>query len=930
MKTTSTISFVLLVAVSAAFCYTVQVNPLDLQINTVKIPSFGAYSSLSLKKAIELPVQPGEPQLPGLTVSLTIPTGMEIDSIQVDYCKPENLSGYYLVFPQQPPMIVDDIKPEFTPPNPKIYSSIRQFPGDLVWSFSSNNVSGYQMGSITFAPVQYIPLTGQLIFYSEIDFSVTYRAQRITARYPKERLRWVDDLVRVAVKANVINPDEITSPNTRLIESNEKTVTYPYLILTTEYLEQTANDLAYWKTKKGLNTKVETIEDILNDYSGVDDPDKIRNCIIDYYENYSTIYVLIIDSEPNSSGNLPMRSVCNPHKGFGEPEDQRPTIPSDNYYACLDGDWNADNDGDFGEYEPDNVDEVDFGYDVFLGRLSPVDSDELAIVNNKIGCYEGTELSNEINPYDYQNIAILAGAWLDVGYDLGYRVMQPISDDYMTSAFWDKTELWDSTFHSDGAGDVFNPTSFVSNINSGAGVIAHGSHCGQNWLGTNYAISYPYSRAKVENSYILDFDNSPRYTGIFYTLGCNSSDPEHNTNCAKCFLTASEGGGVGYIGNTQEGYCSPSEYYEKEFFNQLCINDIQGNGRTLAFHKETFSNQVSNIYYRFVYYELYLMGDPDIWVPNDTIEALSVTYDNSISTGTQDYSVNVQRDSLDLEGAMVCIWKGEEVYASGKTDSSGDITFSDIDPTASGTMYLTVTAANSETFEANVTVGSKAEIRLLSFNTKRNAKGTQLSWLVKSSFPVEGFNLYRRSIESNNISVDRVGKMKSQTEKVKKAGSGKSISNLPQGKWEKLNEKPITGKNPYRYLDKTAMGKEKYEYQLAVVNKKHSALLYLDENYLGTATVAEAAEVETFQLKIAPHPARANMQLLLTMPSAENSMKIILYDLSGREVSRWDNLYFGIGENQFSVPVEKLSNGVYQLKLIGTAINISKTIVIMH
>jgi len=916
---------IFMIAVSTAFCYTIQVDPLDLQISTVKIPSFGAFSSLDLKKASHLPVKPGEPQLPCLPVNLAIPQGMEIDSVQVNYKDPVNLEGYYLVLPQQEDQSESE-KPQFTPPNPKIYSSLNPFPGDLVWSFNSCNTSGYQMGSIAFAPVQYVPLTGQLIIYREIDFSVTYRAQRMATRYPKERLRWVDDFVREAVLANVINPEELSGPSSRLVENKDRTEAYPYLILTVENLEQSANDLAYWKTKKGLNAKVKTVEDIANEYNGDDIQDKIRNCIIDYYENYSTIFVCIIDDETNE--NLPMREVYNPC--YDEDDDPYYTIPTDNYYSCLDGNWNANANSYYGEWYPNNVDEVDYGYDIFIGRLSTVDNDTLDIVNNKIACYEGTSLSNETNPYNYQNNVLLAGAWLGPSTNLFEDVMVPIEEDYLTSEFWSITELGDHTYQGSGQGICFNPTSFISNMNDGFGIIAHGSHCGQNWIGTNYAIYPYYSGAQVFDSDIIDLVNQPNYTGIMYSLGCYGANPDYDTNCATNFLTAPYGGGVGYIGNARYGQTTASICFEKEFFHQLCELNVFANGRTLAFHKQAWSFQVNYPDLRYVYYVLYLSGDPDIWVPNDTIEELTVTYDNSINTGTQDYSLNVQRNSANLEGALVCVWKGEEVYASGKTNSNGNITFRNIDPSSSGTMYLTVTAANSETFEANITVGSREELRLLSFNTKRNTKGIQISWLIKASFPVEGFNLYRRRIESNSISVDSKGKMKFKTEKAKKLGTGNSKSFLAQGKWEKINDKPITGKNPYQYLDRTALGKEKYEYQLVIMNKKHSALLHLDEDYLGIATVDAGSGTEDFQLKIAPNPARTNIQLLLTLPTTENSLRIILYDLSGRKINEWSNINFVTGENQFSIPVDKLANGVYQLKLIGNVTNLTKNIIIMH
>ena len=92
-----------------------------------------------------------------------------------------------------------------------------------------------------------------------------------------------------------------------------------------------------------------------------------------------------------------------------------------------------------------------------------------------------------------------------------------------------------------------------------------------------------------------------------------------------------------------------------------------------------------------------------LWKDDPT--ALNVTYDDPIYTGSQSYTVHVTKGGAALSGALVCLWKGSEVYEYGTTNAGGDAAFS-IDPTTSGTLLVTVTAQNCQPHEGQVTVNA--------------------------------------------------------------------------------------------------------------------------------------------------------------------------------------------------------------------------------
>lgn len=152
-----------------------------------------------------------------------------------------------------------------------------------------------------------------------------------------------------------------------------------YLILTRNLFSEALGDFANWKRKMGYSVTVVTLESILERYPGRDIPEKMRNCILDYYENHSVRWILLVGDADNDDGprdnsfpnyvldkdwELPTRYVWNPD---GTPNETEQTglsdnwTPTDLYYAGLDGDWeNSSGENKFRF--------PDWGAEVYVGR----------------------------------------------------------------------------------------------------------------------------------------------------------------------------------------------------------------------------------------------------------------------------------------------------------------------------------------------------------------------------------------------------------------------------------------------------------------------------------------------------------------------------------------------------------------------------------
>ncbi len=645
--------------------YQINIDTSQLRFHQVQIPGYKDYEYITLGKGSELITQPGEPVLPTIRVQLALPPGLEIDSVDVHYAEPEILPGYHKIIPQQKPVSMYEKSTEFTPPDKTVYSSLSPFPEKLFVGCSSGNASGYQLGNIEFAPIQYIPLIGQILVYRTINFTVNYRASKDALIYPRYRIKWIDDEIRRSIEKNVINPGEIISPPTQLLGKNDtKTEVYPYLIISPETEYYGIPDISEWKKKKGLNVYIATIDEIDENFNGNDLQMKIRNCIIYFYQNYSTQYVLLSGADEGQ------------YIGFYPPlrlgyYDSEHIILTDTYYGCLDGTWNADNDGNYGEFDDDRP---DLYYDIYIGRIAGAEQGDLTTAIDKMLCYEGADASSEENPYDYQQNVILAGAWLSPSTNAGDNMID-MDSNIFTQAFWETCVLQDDVY----TGDYFDRDRFLYYSDLGAGLVAHFDHSGWRFLGVNpYDDQQSQDYNAISNTDLNDLTNSPNYIGMFYANGCSSLDPSHADNCGVSFLAAPDGGGVGYIGNTAPPD-SYSDEYQIEFFNQLVQNDIFISGAALMAQKNSVAPTSYNDWIRNYYCEN-LLGDPDLWLFTGLNGALTVTFDDSISTGSQSYSVHVEdKNSADVEGALVCLRKEvggtDEVYVSDVTDQYGDVDF---------------------------------------------------------------------------------------------------------------------------------------------------------------------------------------------------------------------------------------------------------------
>jgi hypothetical protein len=176
------------------------------------------------------------------------------------------------------------------------------------------------------------------------------------------------------------------------IDISAPTTDVHYLIITTEEFVNILEPLAQWKTQKGVISKIEVIEDIELQYSGGALPEKIKNCINNYYNNNNTQWVLLAGDH----NHVPTKYiVCD--------EDYPPdgdAVCCDSYYGDMNNDWSQE--------------EFDYEIEVYVGRIPANSIAEMRKLVQRILKYEKCPPVGE-----WMTSALFAGAILE--YDIDWN-----------------------------------------------------------------------------------------------------------------------------------------------------------------------------------------------------------------------------------------------------------------------------------------------------------------------------------------------------------------------------------------------------------------------------------------------------------------------------------------------------------------------------
>jgi len=336
----------------------------------------------------------GEPMVPIRTIFILIPPDTQVKDVQFSAVSRALPDTYYL-YPSQLPANTYFV-PGFVEPNPEVYSSASPIPPEPVEFIGTTELRGYKLALINVYPIKYVPVTGEVTFIESAQLQLITETSLPPSEIPP-KMTAVDNWVA----NHVINPEVMSE----YISTSQAHDEVDYLIITRDMFSTSATALKNYKDSIGVPAAIETVDNIITTYSGRDVPEKVRNCVIDYYTNKGIQWVLLMgDADPDDfptytldkAWGVPTRYMYNPDGytgGWELPYDDY--TPTDYYYAGLTGTWDADGDCKFGESSLySTVDEADWMPEVYVGRITARTTSEMSAQIQKTIDYLGGPVTN--------------------------------------------------------------------------------------------------------------------------------------------------------------------------------------------------------------------------------------------------------------------------------------------------------------------------------------------------------------------------------------------------------------------------------------------------------------------------------------------------------------------------------------------------------
>ena len=527
----------------------------------------GTCSSIGLEGTTSF-IRTGAPIVPHVLVNVKIPgnpTDLKIETVA------ENVSETLLPMipdfgriPHRVGEIHDDTKRD--KPDHAIYSSNRFYPPRHAELVAVHRAGRQTIAVVRLFPVRVNPVTREMRAAGSISVRLTSATQ---SRQPRR-----------------LSP--LASDNS-----------WQYLLITTNTLVRSFEPLAEYKRNIGTKVQIKTVNDIYTGYPGADGPAKIRACIKDGYVNHGTEYVLLggdVDS-------VPIRGA------YGKVDiTTDETIPTDVYYACLDGSWDGNGNGIYGE--PDdgmNGTDVDLFSEVYVGR-APVDTpDEAAAFVQKTVRYLSIA-------HPTPGAVLFAAEYLytqTVGDAVYYPqggeqldTLLPFFKGYDVRWLDDRPELapqWDGE-------DI------TAELNRSPNIVVHNGH-GQ-----------PFECMRLSCDRAARLPNDFPFN--YHSIGCNAGRIDTTQECFAEALVNHAGGAATAVLNTRDGWFDPalptlySGEFQREYIRQA-ISEGQPVGKAMASAREALAGKVeddgaNDRPYRWIYYGSNLFGDPQLAIQATT------------------------------------------------------------------------------------------------------------------------------------------------------------------------------------------------------------------------------------------------------------------------------------------------------------------------
>jgi hypothetical protein len=279
-----------------------------------------------------------------------------------------------------------------------------------------------------------------------------------------------------------------------------------------------------------------------------------------------------------------------------------------------------------------------------------------------------------------------------------------------------------------------NQDNIISSVNQGKGLVLYRGTAGGNWW-------YPFF---VEPN---QTNNGSKLPVIISTTCATVTLAPGESMVGEAWLKAGNPqnlkGAVAFFGNARSDndVARLRSAIARGFFKGVFLETLPTMGQCVLRAKQ----ELYDLYHHQQEYESFtLLGDPELNLWTATPKILSVSYDTILPQLPGQFSLTVSTSGASFPYAQVCIWKTNDFYLTGYTDSLGFAVF-DINPQTEGSFLVTVTGRNCYPFHDSAWIRN-GDVGVIAINNMPSAadSGTVLVpgatiknfGSIKASFPV--------------------------------------------------------------------------------------------------------------------------------------------------------------------------------------------------
>jgi Peptidase family C25/FG-GAP-like repeat len=640
---------------------------------------------------------PGHPDLPLAGERVDLPDGMRVSAVEVIAVETAPLATNSRIATAQ--VIRPGLGPiDRTAPDPKFFTGSSALPSVLASLGAQGFERGHNVAWLQVSPVRWTPGTGLLERVDRVRVRLTLEPTT-EAPLARERIvpEWEDHAVVTRPAGRTVGPTSLVRREGDASAFRPTQVPsvlgspVAYVIITNDDMAAQFQRLADWKTQCGVPAVVRTTSFINAQYPfGADDAERIRLFIRDAYTRWGIKWVLL----GGDTDVIPTRLARTEFYG-GE------MIACDNYFACLDRNWNADGDSLYGEaynLSANPGDNIDLMPEVYVGRAPTVTvaqaqqfvDKSLQYEKTPVGDYEQNLLlfAEVLFPQDWSTGQLTSLDGAELVEDLLPRLnanpqvhYQRLYENY-TDSRWQPGALQERR------------VTVLDSLDRGYNIAVH--------VGHGYRNVMSVGDDNLTNADAQALTNGNRLINL-YAIDCTSNAIDFPC-IGEAFLHAPNGGAVTNIGSTRFDFPTAGRSYQKAYFDTLYRDSITAVGAAQALSKLPFvAFSTYDGVNRWTQLTLLLLGDPELHIYLGTPRTLTVTAPGTLVISDSTFNVNVAIGGVPLYGARVTAYRPNDEFFTTLTDGAGNAVLA-FRPDSTGSMTLTVTGFDCRPYQVTIPI----------------------------------------------------------------------------------------------------------------------------------------------------------------------------------------------------------------------------------